>query len=70
MLVNEATDMVDQGTAGAADVDLAMRKGMNYPRGPLEWAALLPASLLPTVLDQLWTTTRDARFARAAGLRA
>lgn len=70
MLVNEATDMVDQGTAAAADLDLAMRKGVNYPRGPLEWAALLPGALLPTVLDQLWTATRDARYARAAGLRA
>jgi 3-hydroxybutyryl-CoA dehydrogenase len=68
MLVNEATDMVDQGTVSAADLDLAMRKGVNYPRGPLEWAAHLPASLVPAVLDQLWAATRDSRYARAAGL--
>lgn len=68
MIVNEATDMVDQGAASAADLDLAMRKGVNYPRGPLEWAACLPATLLPTILDQLWAASRDSRYARAVGL--
>ena len=39
MLVNVAADAVDSGVAAAADVDLAMRAGVNYPRGPLEWGA-------------------------------
>ncbi|MGH9467507.1 MAG: 3-hydroxyacyl-CoA dehydrogenase [Terriglobales bacterium] len=38
MLANEAADAVHYGVADAAGVDLAMRKGVNYPDGPLEWA--------------------------------
>ena len=38
MLANEAADAVTQGIASARDVDLAMRNGVNYPRGPLAWA--------------------------------
>jgi 3-hydroxybutyryl-CoA dehydrogenase len=37
-LANEAADAVTHGIASAADVDVAMRKGVNYPRGPLAWA--------------------------------
>jgi len=38
MLANEAADAVNQGVCSAADCNLAMRKGVNYPLGPLEWA--------------------------------
>jgi 3-hydroxybutyryl-CoA dehydrogenase len=38
MLANEAADAVTHAVATAADVDLAMQKGVNYPRGPLRWA--------------------------------
>ena len=38
MLANEAADAVRLGVASAADVDLAMRLGVAYPRGPLAWA--------------------------------
>jgi 3-hydroxybutyryl-CoA dehydrogenase len=37
-LANEAADAVAQGIASARDVDVAMQKGVNYPRGPLAWA--------------------------------
>jgi 3-hydroxybutyryl-CoA dehydrogenase len=39
MLANEAADAVLQGVGSAADIDLAMRAGVNYPCGPLAWAA-------------------------------
>jgi 3-hydroxybutyryl-CoA dehydrogenase len=50
MLANEAADAVTQGIASAADVDLAMQKGVNYPRGPLAWADALG---VPFVRDTL-----------------
>ena len=50
MLANEASDAVTQGIASAADIDLAMQKGVNYPRGPLAWADALG---LPFVRDTL-----------------
>ena len=50
MLANEAADAFTQGIASAADIDLAMQKGVNYPRGPLAWADALG---LPFVRDTL-----------------
>jgi 3-hydroxybutyryl-CoA dehydrogenase len=38
MLINEAVDAVFLRVASPADVDLAMTKGVNYPRGLLAWA--------------------------------
>ena len=38
MLANEASLLVQEEVADAAGVNLAMRKGVNYPVGPLEWA--------------------------------
>lgn len=37
MLVNEAADAVHAGIGSPADVDLAMTKGVNYPKGLLTW---------------------------------
>ncbi|HEU4629668.1 MAG TPA: 3-hydroxyacyl-CoA dehydrogenase NAD-binding domain-containing protein [Gemmatimonadaceae bacterium] len=37
MLVNEAADAVYLGVATPADVELAMTKGVNYPKGLLAW---------------------------------
>ena len=38
MLINEAIDAVFLQVATAEDIDLAMTKGVNYPRGLLSWA--------------------------------
>jgi len=37
MLVNEAVDAVFLNVASVADVELAMTKGVNYPKGLLAW---------------------------------
>jgi 3-hydroxybutyryl-CoA dehydrogenase len=37
MLINEAVDAVYLGIASPADIELAMTKGVNYPRGLLAW---------------------------------
>ena len=37
MLINEAADALHFGIASAADIDLAMTKGVNYPKGLLQW---------------------------------
>ncbi|HTE44328.1 MAG TPA: 3-hydroxyacyl-CoA dehydrogenase NAD-binding domain-containing protein [Gemmatimonadaceae bacterium] len=50
MLINEAIDAVFLGVASAADVDLAMTKGVNYPKGLLAWANELG---LPDLLKRL-----------------
>jgi 3-hydroxybutyryl-CoA dehydrogenase len=46
-MVNEALTLVEEGTATADDVDLALRLGMNHPVGPLEYLAQAgPAEVL------------------------
>jgi 3-hydroxybutyryl-CoA dehydrogenase len=50
MLINEAIDAVFWGVATPADIDLAMVKGVNYPRGLIAWGEELGYR---AVLDQL-----------------
>ncbi|MDP9179879.1 MAG: 3-hydroxyacyl-CoA dehydrogenase family protein, partial [Gemmatimonadota bacterium] len=50
MLINEAADAVLFRTASPEDVDLAMTKGVNYPKGLLAWADEIG---IPTVVDRL-----------------
>lgn len=38
MLINEAADTLYLGIATREDIDLAMTKGVNYPKGLLKWA--------------------------------
>lgn len=38
MLINEAADALYFKIATVEDIDLAMTKGVNYPKGLLKWA--------------------------------
>ena len=53
MLVNEACEAVLGGVCDAHGVDTAMKSGVNYPRGPLEWADAIGADTVLTVLNHL-----------------
>ena len=50
MLVNEAVDAVLMRVASPRDIDLAMTKGVNYPRGLIAWGEEIG---LPVILDRL-----------------
>jgi len=50
MLINEAIDAVFMSVASVEDIDLAMTKGVNYPKGLLKWADEIG---LEKVLNQL-----------------
>ncbi len=50
MLINEAADALYWGVATAPDIELAMTRGVNYPRGLLEWGNQIGPA---TVLDRL-----------------
>jgi len=76
MLVNEAADAAMQGIATPADIDLAMQKGVNYPRGPLAWGDAIGAARIAGVLanlaahygeDRYRVSPRLARAAQAGG---
>lgn len=69
MLANEAADAVNQGVCNARDVDLAMRNGVNYPRGPLEWATSLGIGRIVSILDNLATIYGEDRYRTSSLLR-
>ena len=53
MLVNEAADAVQQGVCTPDGADAAMKLGVNYPRGPLEWADRVGLPTICNVLSNL-----------------
>jgi len=67
MLANEAAEVLRQGIASAADTDLAMVNGVNYPRGPLAWADAVGSATLLRVLANLAAAYGEDRY-RAAPL--
>jgi 3-hydroxybutyryl-CoA dehydrogenase len=62
MLANEAADAVNQGVCSAADANLAMQKGVNYPIGPLAWAQRIGLSRVMHVLQNLATEYGEDRY--------
>jgi 3-hydroxybutyryl-CoA dehydrogenase len=62
MLANEAADAVVQGVAEPEAIDLAMQKGVNYPRGPLAWADSLGASAICDALANLAQHYGEERY--------
>jgi 3-hydroxybutyryl-CoA dehydrogenase len=61
-IINEAASAVADAVGTAADVDVAMRLGMNYPRGPLEWGEEIGLDLVVRQLEDLHADTPDGRY--------
>jgi 3-hydroxybutyryl-CoA dehydrogenase len=62
MLANEAADVVNQGVCSAPAVDIAMQKGVNYPRGPLAWADAVGIAHIVAVLANLAAAYGEDRY--------
>ena len=62
MLANEAADAVNQGVCNAADANLAMQKGVNYPIGPLAWAERIGFAVVMRVLQNLAAEYGEDRY--------
>jgi 3-hydroxybutyryl-CoA dehydrogenase len=69
MLVNEACDAVHWRVCSAADVELAMTKGVNYPRGLLAWGAELGFDVLAAEIDGLRERWQEDRYRVSPRLR-
>jgi 3-hydroxybutyryl-CoA dehydrogenase len=69
MIVNEAAFAVEEQVATASDIDLAMKLGTNYPKGPLAWCDEIGAMAIVAVLDALQTEYDPARYRVAPLLR-
>ncbi len=60
MIVNEAHFMLEEGIASPEDIDLAMKLGTNFPKGPLELADLVGRYLIAEFLQILRRAHGDA----------
>jgi 3-hydroxybutyryl-CoA dehydrogenase len=67
-IVNEGAHALEEGVASAADIDIAMRKGTNYPKGPLEWADAIGRHTVAGLLRTMDEMAGDGRFAPSAAL--
>jgi 3-hydroxybutyryl-CoA dehydrogenase len=62
MLINEAADALFLNIASAQDIDNAMTKGVNYPKGLLAWADEKGIDWCVAKLDQLYDEYREDRY--------
>jgi len=69
MLINEAADAVFYRVATASDVDLAMQKGVNYPKGLLAWSDELGTTWAFDRLVALQTEYGEDRYRPSPLLR-
>ena len=62
MLINEAADALFLNVACAQDIDNAMTKGVNYPKGLLTWADELGIDNCVHALDALYEEYGEDRY--------
>ena len=69
MLVNEAVDAVNLRVASARDIETAMTKGVNYPKGLLAWGDEIGAATVLARLDALQAEYGEDRYRPSPLLR-
>ena len=69
MLINEAIDALFLNIASAKDIDLAMTKGVNYPKGLLAWADEKGLDVVLTELEELYKNYCEDRYRPSPLLR-
>ena len=62
LLINEAADAVFMQVASKEDVDMAMTKGVNYPKGLLAWGDELGLKNVLTKIQALFEEYGDDRY--------
>lgn len=62
LLINEAVDAVFMGVATPKDVDLAMTKGVNYPKGLLQWGDEIGLEVVLGRLQDLFDFYGEDRY--------
>ena len=62
MLINEAADALFLNIATKEDIDLAMTKGVNYPKGLLSWADEIGIENILTQLQDLQAEYGEDRY--------
>ncbi|WP_051630466.1 3-hydroxyacyl-CoA dehydrogenase [Afifella pfennigii] len=69
MVVNVACHIAQQGIAAPQDIDTAVKLGLNYPLGPLEWGDQLGPQRVLTILENLQKAYGEPRYRPSPWLR-
>lgn len=62
MLINEAADAIFMNVASVKDIDLAMTKGVNYPKGLCQWADEIGIDAVVERLQTLYEVYGEDRY--------
>ena len=62
-LLNEAVRELEDGAASAADIDEAIRLGLNHPMGPLALADLIGLDVVARIMDDMHSRLQDEAYA-------
>lgn len=69
MLINEAVEAKRLGVANDEDIELAMQKGVNYPKGLLAWGKEIGYSKISETLQNLYEEYQEERYRQSLLLR-
>ncbi|MCU7615517.1 3-hydroxyacyl-CoA dehydrogenase NAD-binding domain-containing protein [Chryseobacterium sp. GMJ5] len=69
MLINEAVEAKRLGIANDEDLELAMQKGVNYPKGLLAWGKEIGYSKISETLQNLYDEYQEERYRQSPILR-
>ncbi|WP_426477074.1 3-hydroxyacyl-CoA dehydrogenase NAD-binding domain-containing protein [Chryseobacterium sp. CBSDS_008] len=69
MLVNEAVEAKRLGVANDEDIELAMQKGVNYPKGLLSWGKEIGYAKISETLQNLYEEYQEERYRQSPLLR-
>ena len=56
LIINEAYQVLQEGTSNRDDIDTAMKLGTNYPFGPIEWSERIGLDLVYNILDSMYNS--------------
>ena len=62
LLVNEAASAIAHQVCSAGDLDIAMKDGVNYPLGPVEWGEGLDLHRVMTAVANMYQAYGDDRY--------
>jgi 3-hydroxybutyryl-CoA dehydrogenase len=62
LIMNEAYQVLQEGTSNRDDIDTAMKLGTNYPHGPIEWSERIGLDVVYHVLESMHNNYGDDRY--------
>ena len=69
MLINEAVEAKRLKIASDEDIELAMQKGVNYPKGLLAWGKEIGYAKISKILENLYEEYREERYRQSPLLK-